>query len=233
MDTSEGGGGANLEEAVRDPLEGVAEDPEQRRRQIANFELTREDDGGIRLGALYIPPPPPPALTFDNDRPRLIITHIENENFKSYAGLQTLGPFHKSFTSIVGPNGSGKSNVIDSMLFVFGYRAQKIRSKKISVLIHESEKHPNLRSCTVRVFFQEILDSDPAQEGGVPVEGSQFSVSRTAFKDNSSFYEIDGKRRQFKDVAELLKRKGVDLDHNRFLILQGEVKKGFCCIQSC
>lgn len=33
----------------------------------------------------------------------------------------------QSFTSIVGPNGSGKSNVIDSMLFVFGYRAQKIR----------------------------------------------------------------------------------------------------------
>ena len=38
-----------------------------------------------------------------------------------------LGPFHKSFTSIVGPNGSGKSNVIDSMLFVFGYKASKIR----------------------------------------------------------------------------------------------------------
>ena len=36
-------------------------------------------------------------------------------------------PGAQSFTSIVGPNGSGKSNVIDSMLFVFGYRAQKIR----------------------------------------------------------------------------------------------------------
>ena len=59
--------------------------------------------------------------------------------------FQVLGPFHKSFTSIVGPNGSGKSNVIDSMLFVFGYRAQKIRSKKISVLIHDSEKNQNIR----------------------------------------------------------------------------------------
>ena len=46
---------------------------------------------------------------------------------KKYAGKQVLGPFHKSFTSIVGPNGSGKSNVIDSMLFVFGYKASKIR----------------------------------------------------------------------------------------------------------
>ena len=26
---------------------------------------------------------------------RLMITHIDNFNFKSYAGKQTLGPFHK------------------------------------------------------------------------------------------------------------------------------------------
>jgi structural maintenance of chromosome 4 len=63
------------------------------------------------------------------------------------------------FSAIVGPNGSGKSNMIDSMLFVFGYRAQKIRSKKISVLIHSSEKHPNLTSCTVAVHFQKIIDT--------------------------------------------------------------------------
>ena len=84
-------------------------------------------EGGIRIGDIYIPPPPLPALTLDNSGPRLVITHIENEWFKSYAGKQVLGPFHKSFTSIVGPNGSGKSNVIDSMLFVFGYKAAKIR----------------------------------------------------------------------------------------------------------
>ncbi len=109
------------------------------------------------MDGIYIPPPPPPALTFDNKGPRLVITHIENYNFKSYFGKQVLGPFHKSFTSIVGPNGSGKSNVIDSMLFVFGYRAQKIRSKKISVLIHDSDNHPDIQSCTVRVFFQVSL----------------------------------------------------------------------------
>ena len=62
------------------------------------------------------------------------------------------------FTSIVGPNGSGKSNVIDSMLFVFGYRAKQIRSKKVSVLIHNSEQHQNLTFCTVSVHFQKIVD---------------------------------------------------------------------------
>ena len=65
----------------------------------------------------------------------------------------------QSFSAIVGPNGSGKSNVIDSMLFVFGYRANKIRSKKISVLIHSSTKHQNINSCSVAVYFQKINDT--------------------------------------------------------------------------
>lgn len=29
--------------------------------------------------------------------PRLMITHIVNQNFKSYAGEKILGPFHKVF----------------------------------------------------------------------------------------------------------------------------------------
>lgn len=65
----------------------------------------------------------------------------------------------QSFTCIVGPNGSGKSNVIDAMLFVFGFRANKIRSKKLSVLIHNSERHQNITSCTVKVHFQRIIDT--------------------------------------------------------------------------
>ena len=28
----------------------------------------------------------------------------------------------QNFSAIIGPNGSGKSNVIDSLLFVFGFR---------------------------------------------------------------------------------------------------------------
>jgi len=178
-------------------------------------------EGGIRIGDIYIPPPPPAACTLDNNGPRLIITHIENEFFKSYAGKQVLGPFHKSFTSIVGPNGSGKSNVIDSMLFVFGYKASKIRSKKLSVLIHNSNTHPNVQSCRVAVHFQEIIDKGDDFE---LVPNTQFCVARTAMKDNSSFYQLNGKRVQYKEVAKTLREKGIDLDHNRFLILQGEVE---------
>lgn len=52
------------------------------------------------------------------------------------------------------------------------------------------------------------------------VPDSEIVVSRTAFKDNSSFYTLNGKRVQFKEVARMLQSHGIDLDHNRFLILQ-------------
>uniref|UniRef100_A0A8C4DWD2 Structural maintenance of chromosomes protein n=1 Tax=Dicentrarchus labrax TaxID=13489 RepID=A0A8C4DWD2_DICLA len=170
-----------------------------------------------------IPSPPPPAMANEPGAPRLMITHLVNRNFKSYAGEQILGPFHKRFSCIIGPNGSGKSNVIDSMLFVFGYRAQKIRSKKLSVLIHSSDKHKDVQSCTVEVHFQKIIDKEGDDYEVIP--NSKFYVSRTANKDNSSAYHINGKKATFKEVGALLRSHGIDLDHNRFLILQGEVEQ--------
>lgn len=122
---------------------------------------------------------------------RLIITEMVLENFKSYAGAQRVGPFHKvtevrfvsarpklilhgfgrvklqCFSSVVGPNGSGKSNVIDAMLFVFGKRAKQLRLSKVSELIHNSTNHRNLEQARVSVYFQEIIDlvSLPGFEG--------------------------------------------------------------------
>jgi structural maintenance of chromosome 4 len=123
--------------------------------KIREEEPSENEEGGLKIVDIYVPPPPKPVRSSETSGPRLIITHIDNENFKSYSGKQVLGPFHKCFTAIVGPNGSGKSNVIDSMLFAFGYRASKVRSKKISVLIHNSA-HRELQSCTVAVHFQQI-----------------------------------------------------------------------------
>ncbi|CAG0879730.1 unnamed protein product [Darwinula stevensoni] len=201
-------------------MNGENEAQEMDESEIDGFVM--EEEGGIHIGDIYIPPPPPPALTMENTGPRLVISQIAIEDFKSYAGVQILGPFNKSFSSIIGPNGSGKSNVIDSMLFVFGYRAQKIRSKKISVLIHNSKEHPNIDKCRVSVHFKKIIDKPDGGQEEVP--GSEIVISRTAMKDNSSFYTIGDKRVPRQEVAKLLRSHGVDLDHNRFLILQEPLK---------
>ncbi|XP_066249114.1 structural maintenance of chromosomes protein 4 [Euwallacea similis] len=181
------------------------------------------DDEGTNIDGIYIPPVQPPTLSMDPTGPRLLITKIDNSFFKSYAERQVLGPFHKCFNAIVGPNGSGKSNVIDSLLFVFGYRATKIRCKKVSVLLHNSDNYHNIQSCTVTIHFALIVDKEGDSYDVVP--GSEFVVSRTACRDNSSYYELNNRRVQFKEVAILLKKHGIDLDHNRFLILQGEVEQ--------
>ncbi|KAJ6499379.1 RecF/RecN/SMC [Mycena sanguinolenta] len=154
---------------------------------------------------------------------RLVIHKLVLVNFKSYAGRQEIGPFHKSFSAIVGPNGSGKSNTIDALLFVFGYRASKMRQGKLSELIHNSARYPDLEECSVEVHFREIVDL-PGPDAFEVVPGSQLTVTRTAAKNNTSRYTINRRASNFTEVQTLLKGRGIDLDHKRFLILQGEVE---------
>ena len=99
-----------------------------------------------------------PTAPPSGPKPRLTIHKLVLVDFKSYAGRQEIGPFHKSFSAIVGPNGSGKSNTIDALLFVFGYRASKMRQGKLSELIHTSAEKDGLESCSVEVWFREIVD---------------------------------------------------------------------------
>lgn len=88
----------------------------------------------------------------------------------------------------------------------------------MSVLLHNSAKLNNITSCRVAVHFAQIIDKPDGTYDKVP--NSEFYISRTAYADNSSFYTIAEKRVHFKEVAKLLKSHNVDLDHNRFLILQ-------------
>lgn len=116
--------------------------------------LEKPMDIVVRSRALAVPQQPENA----GPKPRTVIQYLVLKNFKSYAGRQEVGPFHASFSSVVGPNGSGKSNVIDSLLFVFGFRASKMRQGKISALIHNSAAFPDLDHCEVEVHFQEVID---------------------------------------------------------------------------
>ncbi|KAH8111883.1 RecF/RecN/SMC [Phellopilus nigrolimitatus] len=169
-----------------------------------------------------VPPPPAPEVP-QGPKSRLVIHKMALVNFKSYAGRQVIGPFHKSFSAIVGPNGSGKSNTIDALLFVFGYRASKMRQGKLSELIHNSANYLDLDECSVEVHFREIIDL-PGPDAYEVVPNSQIAVARYAYKNNASKYTINGRASNFTEVTTLLRGRGIDLDHKRFLILQGEVE---------
>ena len=154
---------------------------------------------------------------------RIIIDKIVLENFKSYAGVREIGPLHYRFNSVVGPNGSGKSNLMESLLFVFGKRAKKMRLKKLSELIHSSSRENKCRSCKVSVYFKEIKEDDEDHFHYIP--NGDFVVSRTVYKNSSSQYYLNGKESTFEEINNLLNKKDIDLKHNRFLILQGEVEQ--------
>ncbi|RLN98260.1 hypothetical protein BBJ28_00017107, partial [Nothophytophthora sp. Chile5] len=121
---------------------------------------------------------------------RLMITKMQLENFKSYAGKVEIGPFHKCFSAVVGPNGSGKSNVIDALLFVFGKRASKLRLKKVSELVHRSAAFPNLDMATVSVFFQEIIDTEGGEDtADGDNEGNYTVVANSEFSKEKAHLE--------------------------------------------
>jgi len=83
-----------------------------------------------------------------------MIERIVLENFKSYYGVKEIGPLHKCFSAVVGPNGSGKSNLIESLLFVFGKRAKRMRLNKLSELIHSSAQYKDsVHHAMVEVYF--------------------------------------------------------------------------------
>ncbi|CAG8530560.1 4925_t:CDS:10 [Paraglomus occultum] len=197
--------------------------------------LVRTPKRGLGTGNMTPRTPRTPRLAEEEIRPRLVIEKLTLTNFKSFYGTITIGPLHKSLSAVVGPNGSGKSNVVDSLLFVFGYRASKMRQAKVSDLIHSSHGHEELDSCSVEVHFREILEqaiflidispiSQPSSDDFESIPNSELIISRHAFKNNTSKYYINGRLSNHTELTALLRERGIDLDHKRFLILQGEVE---------
>lgn len=111
------------------------------------------------------------------------------------------------------------------MMFVFGKRAKQLRLNKVSELIHNSTDFRNLQHARVEVHFHEIIDHADDEEGYDVVPNSDFVISREAYRDNTSKYFVNDKTSSFTEVTKLLKSKDVDLNNNRFLILQGEVEQ--------
>jgi len=110
-------------------------------------------------------------------------------------------------------------------MFVFGKRAKQLRLNKVSELIHNSTDFRNLEYARVEVHFHEIIDHAEDEEGYDVVPNSDFVIAREAYINNSSKYFVDDKTSSFSEVTQLLKDKDVDLNNNRFLILQGEVEQ--------
>jgi len=167
------------------------------------------------------------------------VTYLELENFKSYAGLQRIGPFF-DFTCVIGPNGSGKSNLMDAISFVLGVQSRDLRSSQMKDLIFRPpgtarDETLSARASLVYVEPQKKGDTDeegenndPADEEGrlskkVPT-GKTTVFSRLISTTGSGGYQVNSQPVTFKQYEAKLASIGVLLKARNFLVFQGDVE---------
>ncbi|XP_071960355.1 structural maintenance of chromosomes protein 1A-like [Antedon mediterranea] len=135
---------------------------------------------------------------------------LELDNFKSYRGKQTIGPF-KPFTAIIGPNGAGKSNLMDAISFVLGEKTSNLRVKKLSDLIHGAPiNQPASNRATVTAVYAEE-------------DGSEIRFTRIIM-GASSEYRINNKVVSMQAYTQELEKLGILIKAKNFLVFQGAVE---------
>jgi structural maintenance of chromosome 1 len=142
------------------------------------------------------------------------VTYLELENFKSYSGVQRIGPF-KDFTSVIGPNGSGKSNLMDAISFVFGVQSRDLRSSQMKDLIFrppgKSSKNQKLKASATLVYQDATTEEE-------------VRFSRSISPSGVGEYRVDDEVVSFAQYEERLSEIGVILKARNFLVFQGDVE---------
>jgi len=128
---------------------------------------------------------------------------LELQGYKTFA-TRTVFAFAPTITAIVGPNGSGKSNIADSIRWVLGEQAYSLlRGKKTEDMIFAgSESRPRASMASAVITFDN-------SDGWLPIEFSEVSVGRRAYRDGQNEYLLNGQRVRLRDVVELLAQSGL------------------------
>lgn len=151
------------------------------------------------------------------------IVSLQVDNFKSYSGKQTIGPFNR-FTSVIGPNGSGKSNIMDALAFVLGVQARHLRVANLKEHIHRKESE-NLatvslgRSASVTMFFRYLNEG----ADGI-IQKTMYELTRKISPDGASKFYINGKHVLFDDYTRQLSDWNILVSARNFLVFQGDVE---------
>ena len=128
---------------------------------------------------------------------------LELQGYKTFAN-RTVFEFPGAVTAIVGPNGSGKSNITDALRWVLGEQSYSLlRGKKTEDMIFAgSERRTRSGMATATV----ILDNS---DNWLPIDYSEVSIARRAYRDGSNEYLLNGQKVRLKDVSELLAESGL------------------------
>ncbi|HEX6501260.1 MAG TPA: chromosome segregation protein SMC [Micromonosporaceae bacterium] len=125
------------------------------------------------------------------------------KGFKSFASATTL-KLEPGITCVVGPNGSGKSNVVDAIAWVLGEQGAKaLRGGKMEdVIFAGTAGRPPLGRAEVTL----TIDNN---DGALPIEYTEVSITRRMYRSGESEYEINGNSCRLLDIQELLSDSGI------------------------
>lgn len=128
---------------------------------------------------------------------------LEVQGYKSFANKVEF-TFDEGITAVVGPNGSGKSNVADAIRWVLGEQSySNLRGKKTEDMIFSgSDGRARLGMASATL----VLDNT---DKWLPLDFSEVTVSRRAYRSGENEYYLNGSRVRLKDVAELLAKSGL------------------------
>lgn len=147
-------------------------------------------------------------------QPRLL--SIELQGYKTFAN-QTNFDFPGMITAIVGPNGSGKSNIADGIRWVLGEQSYSLlRAKKTEDMIFAgSQQRSRAGMASVQIVFNN-------EDGWLPIDFSEVSLLRKAYRDGQNEYYLNGQKVRLKDINEMLSQTGL-AERNYTVIGQGLV----------
>jgi chromosome segregation protein len=134
-------------------------------------------------------------------KPRL--KALELHGYKTFASKVQF-EFPGNVTAIVGPNGSGKSNISDALRWVLGEQSYTLlRGKKTEDMIFSgSDQRPRAGMASATVVFDN-------EESWLPIDYTEVSVARRAYRDGNNEYLLNKQRVRLKDISELLAQSGL------------------------
>ncbi len=144
------------------------------------------------------------------------LKRLEIYGYKSFASRCTF-EFNEGITAIVGPNGSGKSNVADAVRWVLGEQSYRLlrASSTEDMIFAGAPGRPRLGMAEV------ILTFDNA-DGWLPIDYSEVTVGRRAYRSGENEYLLNGQRVRYRDILDLLGAAG--LARSSYLVIgQGMV----------
>jgi chromosome segregation protein len=134
-----------------------------------------------------------------SESPRL--KALDLQGYKTFAGRAEFH-FGRTITAIVGPNGS-EVNIADAIRWVLGEQSYGCCGKKTEDMIFAgSETRPRASMASATITFDN-------GDGWLPIEFSEVTVSRRAYRDAQNEYYLNSQRVRLRDVFELLSETGL------------------------